>query len=61
MTPPEADVTDRLGKRPRRISIPITFREADLEGTSQPHDNALVVTSRIGRFLVKRVMVDQGS
>jgi len=55
----EANVIDRLEKRPMRISIPITFSEADLEGTSQPH--SLVVTSRIGGFLVKRVMVDQGS
>ncbi|XP_075633350.1 uncharacterized protein LOC142605798 [Castanea sativa] len=28
---------------------------------SQPYDNTLVVTSRIGGFLVKRVMIDQGS
>lgn len=37
------------------------FSEEDLEGTSQPHDDALVVTSRIRGFLVKRVVVDQGS
>ena len=30
-------------------------------GTIQPHDNALVVTLRIGGYNVKRVMVDQGS
>ena len=30
-------------------------------GTIQPHDDALVVTLRIARFDVKRVMVDQGS
>ena len=30
-------------------------------GTIQPHDNALVVTLKIGRYNVKRVMVDQGS
>lgn len=40
---------------------PITFDEDDLEGTSQSHDNALVVTSWIGGFLVNRVMIDQGS
>lgn len=39
----------------------ITFSEADLEGTSQPYDDALVVTAQIGGFLVKRVMVDQRS
>ena len=41
--------------------VPIIFVEVDLEGTSRPHDDALVVTSQIGRFLVKRVMVDQRS
>ena len=30
-------------------------------GTIQPHNNALVVTLRIGGYNVKRVMVDQGS
>ena len=39
----------------------ITFSEVDLEGTSQPHEDALVVTCQIGDFLVKKVMVDQGS
>ena len=40
---------------------PIAFNDDDLEGTIQPHDDALVVTARISGFLVKRVMVDQGS
>ena len=39
----------------------ITFGDEDLEGTIQPHDDALVVTARISGFLVKRVMIDQGS
>ena len=30
-------------------------------GTIQPHDDALVVTLKIGGYDVKRVMVDQGS
>ena len=30
-------------------------------GTVQPHDDALVITLRIGGYDVKRVMVDQGS
>ena len=30
-------------------------------GTFQPHNDALVITLRIGGFDVKRVMVDQGS
>ena len=39
----------------------IAFDEEDLEGMIQSHDDALVVTTRISGFLVKRVMVDQGS
>ena len=38
-----------------------SFGEDDLEGTVQPHDDALVVTARISGFLVKRVMIDLGS
>ena len=33
----------------------------DKLGTLQPHDDALVVTLRIGGYDVKRVLVDQGS
>ena len=40
---------------------PISFNNDDLEGTIQPHDDALVVTTQIRGFLVKRMMVDQGS
>ena len=40
---------------------PIAFGDEDLEGTIQPHDDALVVTTQISGFLVKRVMVDQES
>ena len=41
--------------------LAISFDEKDLEGTIQPHDDALVVTVWISGFLVKRVMIDQGS
>ena len=40
---------------------PIAFDDEDLEGTIQPHDDALVIAARINGFLVKRVMIDQGS
>ena len=40
---------------------PIAFGDDDLEGTVQPHDDALVIMARISSFLIKRVMVDQGS
>ena len=54
--------SNRLPKKKIRISRePIAFNDDDLEGTIQPHDDALVVIAQIGDFLVKRVMVDQGS
>ena len=40
---------------------PLAFDDNDLEGTIQPHDDALVVTAQKSEFLVKRVMIDQGS
>ncbi|KAL4637828.1 hypothetical protein ACB092_03G104800 [Castanea dentata] len=32
-----------------------------MEGTIQPHGNALIVTDRIRGFIVNRIMIDQGS
>ena len=37
------------------------FSNENKVGTIQPHDDALVVTLRIGGYDVKRVLVDQGS
>ena len=48
-------------KRMKVGRLTISFGEEDLEGTIQPHDDALVVTARISGFLVKRVMINQGS
>ena len=39
----------------------IGFSDKDKIGTIQPHNDALVITLRIGGYDVKRVMVDQGS
>ena len=39
----------------------LEFSDEDKRGTIQPHDNALMVTLRIGGFDVKRVLVDPGS
>ena len=50
-----------LGKKMKFAREPISFDNDDLEGTIQPHDDALVVMARINGFLVKRVMIDQGS
>ena len=50
---------------PKRVkmSVPLvlSFSGVDKLGTIQPHDDALVVTLRIGGYDVKRVMIDQGS
>ena len=39
----------------------LSFWDEDKVGTIQLHDDALVITLRIGGYNVKRVMVDQGS
>ena len=49
-------------KKARRNSHPVlSFSEEDKVGTTQPHDDALLITLRIGGYDVKRVMVDGGS
>ena len=48
-------------KKLKFTRVPIAFNDDDLEGTIQPHDDALVVTARINRFIVNRVLIDQGS
>ena len=50
---------------PKRVKMNVpsvlSFSDVDKLGTIQPHDDALVVTLRIGEYDVKRVMTDQGS
>nr|XP_023895174.1 uncharacterized protein LOC112007103 [Quercus suber] len=49
-------------KRSKPDDQPILgFSDVDKVGTVQPHDDALVITLRIGGYDVKRVMVYQGS
>ena len=43
------------------VSLVLSFSDEDKLGTIQPHNDALVVTLRIGGYDVKRVMIDQGS
>ncbi|XP_023871972.2 uncharacterized protein LOC111984576 [Quercus suber] len=59
-------VEGRLNKKPQKKKVKfvqgaLAFDDDDLEGTIQPHDNALVVIARVSNFMVKRVMIDQGS
>ena len=46
-----------------RVEIPLVmgFSDEDKIRTIQPHDDAFMITLRIGGYDVKRVMVDQGS
>ncbi|XP_050262581.1 uncharacterized protein LOC126707038 [Quercus robur] len=58
--PTEPD--EKESKRAKVSATPlIGFTEEDKQGTLQPHNDALVVTLRIGGYNVKRVLVDQGS
>ena len=58
-------LADEDGSEPKRVKIltqpTLGFSDEDKAGTIQPHDNALVVTLRIGGYDVRRVLVDQGS
>ncbi|XP_050244719.1 uncharacterized protein LOC126692918 [Quercus robur] len=59
--PPAEDHCQALKRA--RVDVPLIlgFSDEDKVGTIQPHDDALVVTLRIGEYDVKRVMIDQGS
>ena len=57
-----ADDSNLEPKRARIEIQPILgFLDEDKIGTIQPHDDALVVTLKIGEYNVKRVLVDQGN
>ena len=57
--------TEDSNSKPKRTRLEapliLGFSANDKIGTSQPYDNALVVTFRIDGYDVKRVLVDQGS
>ncbi|XP_030969991.1 uncharacterized protein LOC115990283 [Quercus lobata] len=58
--PSKAD--DRESKRANGMTTPlIGFSDEDKLGTLQTHDDALVVTLKIGGYDVKKVLVNQGS
>ena len=46
-----------------RVELPLVigFSDENKIGTIQPHDDALMITLRIGGYDVKKVMVDQGN
>ena len=53
---------DEDGSEPKRARIltqlTLSFSDEDKAGTIQPHDDALVVTLKIGGYDVRRVLVD---
>ena len=47
-------------KRPRPDDV-ITFTEEDVRGIQTPHDDAIVVSTTIANYDVKRIFVNNGS
>ena len=55
------DLNQDLKKARVELLLVMGFLDEDKIGIIQSHDDALVITLRIGGYDVKRVMVDQGS
>ena len=55
------DTSHELKRAKLDRQLVMGFSDEDKIGTIQPHDDALVITLRIGGYDVRRVMVDQGS
>ncbi|XP_030963454.1 uncharacterized protein LOC115984567 [Quercus lobata] len=58
---PDEDANPEPKRSRLEIRASLSFSDEDKIGTIQPHDDASVVTLRIGGYNVKRVTVDQGS
>ena len=58
---PAEESQPRPKKAKRNFHPVLSFLEEDKVGTTHPHDDALLITLRIGGYDVKRVMVDEGS
>ena len=52
------DSNSKLKRARIEIQPSLSFLDEDKIGTIQPHDDALVVTLKIGGYDVKKVMVD---
>ena len=57
--------SEGINQEPKRARVDraliMGFSDEEKTGTIQPHDDALVITLRIGGYDVKRVIVDQDS
>ena len=58
---PTEDSNPKLKRAKMEVRPALSFSDEDKVGTLQPHNDALMVTLRIGGYDVKRVLVDQGS
>ena len=54
-------ITGSVPKISRRESLVIGFSEEDARRLHHPHDDALVVSVRVGDYNVHRMLVDNGS
>ena len=52
------DSNPKLKRTRVEVQLALSFSDEDKIRTIQPYDDALVVTLRIGRYDVKRVLVD---
>ena len=55
---PAEDSNSKPKRARMEIRLALSFSDKDKIGTIQPHNDALVVTFRIGGYDMKRVMVD---
>ncbi|XP_010279065.1 PREDICTED: uncharacterized protein LOC104613068 [Nelumbo nucifera] len=51
---------DNQGQK-KRQDDPVTFTDDDLQGVQTPHNDALVITTKVANFEVWRILVDTGS
>ena len=58
---PAEESQPRLKKARRNLHPVLSFSKEDKVETTQPHDNALLITFRIRGYDVKRMMVDGGN
>ena len=56
--PPAEDSNPELKRGRMEVRLALSFSNKDKVGIVQPHDDALMVTLRIGRYDVNRVLVD---
>ena len=62
MARPSVEDDNHESKKAKKEAPPVLgFSDEDKVGTIQPHDDALVVTLRIGGYDVNKVLVDQGN